>query len=149
MQREGYVFGMGLDYPRPTSRQSPLHYMIGRCVQARSEFNAGLFLLKPNLETYNGLIQMLNQNKYDVEMCEQGLLNAFFLNQTYVIPFKYNANVVAKACAPEVFQAHEHEAVLLHFTVAKPWMTSMWTEQWMWSCPWWGVEKECSIWNAY
>jgi lipopolysaccharide biosynthesis glycosyltransferase len=149
MQRNNYEFGMGLDYPSPASKQSTLHYLIGRCVQSRSLFNAGLFLLKPSLETYHNLIQMVNMKNYDVVMCEQGLLNAYFHNRTYTIPFKYNANVVSKACAPQTYNQHQADIVFLHFTVAKPWMNTLWSTQWMWSCPWWGVEDECALWNSY
>ena len=149
MQFNHYDFGMALDFPTPASQQSTLHYLIGRCVQSRSQYNAGLFLLKPSLETYQNLTQMVNSQGYDVVMCEQGLLNTYFHSKTYTIPFKYNANVVTKACSPQVYAHNAQDIVLLHFTVAKPWMTSMWSTQWMWSCPWWGVEEECATWNAY
>lgn len=149
MQLSQYDFGMALDYPSPTSQQSTLHFLIGRCVQSRSQYNAGLFLLRPSLQTYQNLTQMVNSKNYDVVMCEQGLLNAYFHNRTYTIPFKYNANVVAKACAPQVYSHHLPDIVFLHFTVAKPWMTTLWSTQWMWSCPWWAVEDECHTWNSY
>lgn len=157
MQSKGYSFAMALDYPRPDHQPTFLQRLIGRCTpprehwqaQTANDFNAGVFLLQPSLATYEALLRTVNLPTYDVVMCEQGLLNSFFRNRTYTLPFKYNANLVTKACVPELYASHQSDTVFLHFTVAKPWMTSLYSREWMWSCPWWHLQEECATWDLF
>ena len=149
MKSQNFTFAMGLDYPRLDSKRSLFHILIGKCLPSWSEYNGGLFLLKPSIETYHALIEMMDDNSYDINMCEQGLLNAYFMNKTFTLPFKYNVNLVTKVCDPQFYLLERDSAVFLHFTVAKPWMTSLWVGEYMWTCPWWNLDLECSIWNQF
>ena len=146
MVASNLTFGMGVDYPLWSAPRPLWQIMIGRCVPSRSDFNGGLFVLQPSISTFNALVSMINTDTYDLEMCEQGLLNAYFQNKTYVLPFALNVNVVTKACAPDLF--HGSEKTFIHFTVAKPWKTSILAKDFMWTCPWWGLTEECESWMA-
>jgi len=149
MQLRNLTFAMALDYPRASTPRTVIHYLIGKCIPVPSHYNAGIFMLQPSLQTYRDLTVAMNIDTYDLSMCEQGLLNDFFRGRTYELPYKYNANLVLKACDPDFYLQQKSQIAILHFTVAKPWMTSMWADEWMWSCPWWHISEECTAWAVF
>lgn len=89
-------------------------------------FNSGLFVAKPNLETYNALLQFA-RNEGSFDGGDQGLLNAFFNGwatgpSSHRIPFVYNLTFNACYSYLPAF-ARNHDAVrAVHFIgSAKPW----------------------------
>lgn len=149
MLRKNLTFAMGLDYPSKASKRSAFHYLIGKCGPGPSEYNGGIFVLQPSSQTYDALMVAMNNSTYDLNMCEQGLLNEFYRDRIYALPFKYNANLVTKVCEPEFYSQQRDGIVIMHFTVAKPWMNTIWTSEWMWTCPWWNLNEECDIWSSF
>lgn len=149
MQSKNLTLAMGLDYPRKESKRTVIHYLIGKCIPSWSEYNAGIFVLQPSLQTYNDLMIAMNNSSYQLDMCDQGLLNEFFKNKIYELPYKYNANLVTKICDTEFYNKQREDIVFMHFTVAKPWMNTVWTNEWMWTCPWWNLYEECALWSSF
>jgi lipopolysaccharide biosynthesis glycosyltransferase len=141
---------MGYDYPRKTHYRYPLiNIIVNMCRVTPSNFNAGIFLLEPSINIFNQLFVNIANGQYNQFWCEQGLLNSFFVNKTYVLPFKYNANLVTKGCDPEFYKQNKADIAILHYTVAKPWMKSLWSQEYMWSCPWWNLNEECKLWDEF
>ncbi len=83
---------------------------------------------------------------HDVRMCDQGLFETFYLNSTFEFSYVYNANLVTPDCEPAVWERYKDSIVFLHFTVAKPWMRSLFVEDYRWTCPWWNIEDLCELW---
>ena len=144
MIAKNYTIGLALDYPPPNTPRTLLNYVIGKCAPVKSHFNGGIFIVKPSEKTFNDLVGAIDTMDYDIGMCEQGLLNAFFQNSAYTLPFSLNVNMVTKACMPELY--HGSNKTFIHFTVAKPGKTSLFILNFMWTCPWWEMEDECEMW---
>lgn len=133
----------GLDAPPLTL---PMR-LIGQCWKVTSKFNAGLLLIKPSEPEYRRLIEKMRLGDYEKSWCEQGLLNAEYGGSFHPLPYRYNANLVAKYCEPTLWERERDSVVLYHYTVAKPWSEfSLFN---LWSCPWWNVEPECQLWRDF
>ena len=144
MVANNYTIGMGLDYPTQGTKRTLFNYVIGKCIPVKSHFNGGIFIVKPSEQTFTDLIRAIDTTDYDIGMCEQGLLNSFFKDRTYTLPYSLNVNMVTKACIPDLY--YGSNKTFLHFTVAKPGKTSLLAMDFMWTCPWWEIEDECQMW---
>ena len=142
MQSLNLEFAAATD--RPTKDASWRDWCQGKCKKTMSRFNAGLFLFRPSLERFEELKKGMDEGHYDMEYCEQGLLNSFYGRKydMYELPFKYNVNVVSKYCEPDVWTESEKEFVFIHYTVAKPWRANS-------HCVENGVLEECLLWESF
>jgi len=141
MQGQGYSFGAGYDYPMAGTSRNLFQQMFGWCGPAWDKYNGGVFLLKPSHATFERLAYLMNEEgTYDPETSEQALLNYAFKNETYVLDFAYNANLVVKYCARDFYENEKAGIVFLHFTVAKPWDAA--------GCKSNGIEEECRLWES-
>ncbi|GAA5880750.1 hypothetical protein JCM16303_004337 [Sporobolomyces ruberrimus] len=83
-------------------------------------FNSGVMVLEPKQETFDGLIEMMNQ-KGTWDGGDQGLLNDFFPNWNR-LSFTYNVTPSAYYTYAPAYKRHGQDVNVLHFIGAnKPW----------------------------
>jgi FkbM family methyltransferase len=113
----------------------------------QENFNAGVLLLIPSLDTHNVLVSAMQTVEYDIDWAEQGLLNALFPPGTYlVLPFRYNARVAEAGCSPLTWRTELITAAVLHFTVVKGWAMREWHPAWLGAVAW-GTVHACFVWE--
>ena len=115
-----------------------------------SSFSAGMMLIKPGTDTYTRLVNSIDRLQHNSEIdAEQALINTFFTNAIFELPFRYNANTVVRVCEPALWLEHKNEFRLVHYTISKPWTHSTrWTTfEDPFICWFWRVEDYCVLWN--
>ena len=127
------------------------HPMI-RCygTTAWNIFNAGMLLIKPNINTYNSLVDSIDKLPHNsASDAEQALINVLLKDSIYELPFVYNVLTISKICEPELWMEHEKNFRIVHFTTTKPWGYSMqWTNpEDPFACWFWNVEEYCLLWD--
>ncbi|KAM8903507.1 glycogenin-2 isoform 2-T2 [Spinachia spinachia] len=92
-------------------------------------FNSGVFVFRPSLRTYNGLLEhALQYGSFDGG--DQGLLNSFFSSWpaediSKHLPFVYNLSCSSFYSYLPAFRQFGHNAKVIHFIGAvKPWSSS-------------------------
>merc|ERR1719447_2536735 len=92
-------------------------------------FNSGVFVFRPNLNTYSDLIKhAANEGSFDGG--DQGLLNTFFSTWSYQdigkrLPFIYNMTASATYSYLPAFKKFGKGVKIIHFVGAiKPWQVS-------------------------
>ncbi|XP_039250028.2 uncharacterized protein LOC120327742 isoform X1 [Styela clava] len=89
-------------------------------------FNSGLFVFRPSLETFNGLL-LLAQNEGSFDGGDQGLLNTYFKDWATKdisrhLPFLYNLHVCASYTYMPAFKKFGKDTKVVHFLgPVKPW----------------------------
>lgn len=89
-------------------------------------FNSGLFVAKPSMATYEGLLEM-SRTVGSFDGGDQGLLNAYFSSWSVGpsdrrIPFIYNLTFNACYSYLPAFERNKHAVKAIHFIGAnKPW----------------------------
>ena len=78
----------------------------------------GVLLIKPCLDTYNGLIQAMNSDRYDLTMSDQSLINDYFNKHGKINLLDNKYNTLQKK--------HENirKAYIYHWNGKKPWNES-------------------------
>lgn len=87
----------------------PLHY---------DGIEGGVLLIEPCLDTYNGLIQAMNSDKYDLIMSDQSLINDYFNKHGKINLLDKKYNTLQKK-----FKSI-NDAYIYHWNGKKPWNTS-------------------------
>ena len=79
---------------------------------------AGVLVVKPNIETYNDIISALETDSYDIKMSDQSFLNDYFSKHGIInyIPEIYN-RMWKKNSNPG-------GSSIFHFNGSKPWIDS-------------------------
>ena len=95
--------------------------ILRMCAPDPSAFNAGVFLLLPNMTTFQHLKTAMHNIPHIYEWAEQSLLNVYFKNSVYEMSFIYNANVASIVCEPQMWRQMFDKLVIIHYTVVKPW----------------------------
>lgn len=95
--------------------------------QWAKHWNGGMLLLTPGEGVYKDLLSNIEiyiaQQKYDTNMAEQGYLSAFFAQRGFTLPTSFNLNLAIMTQNPTLWDEHAKEAVIIHFTMTKPWLT--------------------------
>lgn len=95
--------------------------------QWAKHWNGGMLLLTPGEGIYKDLQSNVEvyiaQQKYDTNMAEQGYLSAFFAQRGFTLPTSFNFNLAIMTQNPALWDEHVKEAVIIHFTWTKPWLT--------------------------
>ena len=99
--------------------------MFGQCFDDQSTFNAGVFVLIPNATLFESLKEGIHILPHIYEWAEQSLLNVYFKDSVYAMPFAYNANLAAILCEPDLWGREYSQLTILHYTVIKPWGYTM------------------------
>lgn len=86
-------------------------------------FNAGVLFLHPNTTTFNHMISQLSTASYNPADAEQSFLNQYFGAESVRLPYLYNYNVAIKKRAPLLWNTLWDGAKIVHFTLAKPFLT--------------------------
>jgi len=109
-----------------------------------SEFNSGVMVLKPNMETYNDLLKMKDILKSS-DGKDQGFLNEYFYNVWNNIPYSYNVLSGTFEFHSRFrlrMMDHPDYAKIYHYTVPKPWhIYSVYT--------WWLNEGHYNVFNEW
>jgi Glycosyl transferase family 8 len=82
-------------------------------------FNSGVMVFNPSVELYEDMIEQLPKI-HDPHEGDQNFLQQYWKYRNYMLPFKYNLNIVMHASYRETFNRLWDEAVLVHYTVYKP-----------------------------
>ena len=102
------------------------------------DFNSGVILLVPNLTLFDSLHRGVDLIPHDIETGDQTYLNAYFQDDIYLLPFRYNSMVSVKTAHPDFWAASEHS--ILHYT-CKPWNEfNCWRD---------GIEDLCMLWHVF
>ncbi|XP_055374009.1 uncharacterized protein LOC129607217 isoform X6 [Condylostylus longicornis] len=92
-------------------------------------FNSGVFVYRPNLETFNKLIEFAVKNG-SFDGGDQGLLNQYFSDWATKdiskhLPFTYNTAAYAAYCYLPAFKQFRDRIKILHFAgKLKPWLAT-------------------------
>jgi len=85
-----------------------------------SYFNAGVFILTPDLNEYNEIIHALRTwDTSSYVFAEQSLLNEFYKNKWQSIPYIYNALKTYKKAHSNIWDLTKIK--VLHYILSKPW----------------------------
>jgi len=83
-------------------------------------FNAGMFVLKPNSNTFNQIMQdIYKTGSYDTGAAEQSFLNWWYAYKWLRLPYKYNANLAAYYDARAAWNSFGNIKII-HYTTRKP-----------------------------
>tara|TARA_B100001142_G_scaffold74591_1_gene75288 strand:- start:2517 stop:3629 length:1113 start_codon:yes stop_codon:yes gene_type:complete len=86
--------------------------------RSATNFNAGVILLQPDMNTFRRLVNTIHSQAYTKEMAEQSLLNhVYSVRQYYQLPYTFNTHLGNIYCNERV-----KDASILHYIGApKPW----------------------------
>ena len=73
--------------------------------------------------TFDKLVESIGSMPHKVEWAEQGLLNAIFKDAFHEMPYIYNANLLSKMDEPDLWRRYRNHITIVHYTVAKGWMS--------------------------
>ena len=112
-------------------------------------FNAGVLLLEPCKDMFQFLKYSIGTVSHNTVYAEQGLLNTLFNESFYHLPFIFNGNLISKACEPELWEQISPTLSIVHFTIVKGWMNSLYFDTWedLAKCWWWDVQEFCELWD--
>lgn len=127
---------------------------------SQGRFNAGVFMLVPTLTnqswTFPKIVESIASVPHELYWAEQGLLNVLYKDKFQVLPFIYNSNVACKLNEPDVWNQHSSGMTIVHYTVAKGWMSlshlslsSLDHDSWKcFGCWYHDVEELCKLWDS-
>lgn len=110
------------------------------CRPAAPGYSASVVLLVPDYRVYRDLLHGIDDMPHSREWCEQGLLNVYFANRTYLLPEEYNVNLMIRECSLAGYSLER--AKILHYSVVKPWSSAA-----FFSCWFANAQRECSLWQ--
>jgi hypothetical protein len=86
-------------------------------------FNMGVFMITPNADEFDRLLQLKNNNLFIFEtgMAEQGFLNVVYQNNWGDIGFVNNANLAAYVQDKNTWNNFYNDLNIIHYTMSKPW----------------------------
>lgn len=111
MQKRNLTLGaVGDGLLLPCTNAHPRH--------SASNFNAGVLLLQPDINTFERLVETINSQAYTRQLAEQSLLNhVYSFRQYYQLPYTFNTHLGNIYCNQRV-----RDASILHYIGApKPW----------------------------
>ena len=115
MKQFGYHVAAAVDVPKvPTSR----------CNYETDKYNAGVLVLMPNMSLFVSMKDSIYTLHHNYEHAEQAFLNSYFKDQVYPLQYRYNANIAAPFCEPELWFSEQEHIVFVHYTILKPWIYS-------------------------
>ncbi|KXS19252.1 glycosyltransferase family 8 protein [Gonapodya prolifera JEL478] len=85
-------------------------------------FNAGVLYFRPDMGTFKAMENSIYRDvdKYDITWSEQAFLNYFYRFKSVRLPYAYNCPLALKM-HKDAWPVVRPEAVILHFTLQKPW----------------------------
>lgn len=87
------------------------------------DFNAGVFVLRPNIGVYNEMLKLYNNtDKYDIKWAEQSFLNEYFRFRYLRLPEIYNFNVAFWKRKPDLWEKLFTDMKIIHYTIIKPFL---------------------------
>lgn len=86
-----------------------------------TRFNSGLIVFRPSVETFHDMVSKMSDLKYHKPNdADQAFLNAYYEYRFFMLPMKYNFNLIMYEFHRPTWDLLWDEAVLIHFTVHKP-----------------------------
>ena len=82
--------------------------------------NAGVLFLRPREGVLEDMLRKANDLTYDPAQAEQSLLNVYYFDTMFRLPFKYNGNLAIKDVNNQMWQALKPTMAIIHYTLKKP-----------------------------
>lgn len=112
-------------------RSPAIHFGAVNDFQAgefREWWNGGFMVIEPSEQIYSQLMNEMEPfiaaDRFDTEKAEQGYVSAFFKNMGYSLPTVFNLNLAILDQRPDTWRLYYPQAVAIHFTLEKPWVSS-------------------------
>ena len=113
MKQFGYAIAAVEDVPKaPTTI----------CNYTVSKYNAGVLVLKPDRLSLLSMKDAMHTLPHKAEYAEQAFLNVYFKNNVYPMQYRYNVNMAAPLCEPDLWNREYDNFTVIHYTVNKPWL---------------------------
>lgn len=90
------------------------------------DFNAGVLFIRPDTSLFHTMVDRIPAARFPPAAAEQAFLNQYFATDAVRLPYAYNGNLAIKKRSPQVWEGIRREMRVLHYTLAKPFLTKDW-----------------------
>lgn len=97
----------------------PIHGEMIRAGWNRNHFNAGLLVIKPNMDTYHDLLSKKDTMVPADDPSDEGFLNVYYKNRWNRLPPNYNVGRMVFQYMPHVID--DINVKMIHYASEKPW----------------------------